>query len=380
MRQPVKTEPFARGGVSATSLPLPTLLSQTLVAFTIEFDNEFEHRSPHRTTRHGRAGPGAGPWLTSMVMYSNLMRLVPAEGATVRKLRHQARTDRLSLTGMERWGHIVVAPDPADPRAKPPQADWVVRPTAKGRMAQEVWRSLFQVIEERWVARFGSDAIGSLRDALIAVVTRIEIALPEYLPVVAYDMCARVLEDAQPAEPGAAAGMHLAALLAKALLAFALEYERESDVSLALGANLLRVLGEEPVRMSDLPRLSDVSKEAIATSVNFLKARGYALVEAAPFASRGKAVRLTAKGSEARRAYQRLLAAVEERWQDRFGEDAIGNLRRSLEPLVGDTEAESPLFAGLKPYPDGWRASVRRPELLPHYPMVLHRGGYPDGS
>jgi hypothetical protein len=27
-----------------------------------------------------------------------------------------------------------------------------------------------------------------------------------------------------------------------------------------------------------------------------------------------------------------------------------------------------------------WRASVPNPETLPHYPMVLHRGGYPDGS
>ena len=38
------------------------------------------------------------------------------------------------------------------------------------------------------------------------------------------------------------------------------------------------------------------------------------------------------------------------------------------------------LFGGLEPYPDNWRASVRRPATLPHFPMVLHRGGYPDGS
>ncbi len=44
--------------------PLPTLLSQALVADTIELDNEAEHRLPHRTTRHGgpdargRADPG----------------------------------------------------------------------------------------------------------------------------------------------------------------------------------------------------------------------------------------------------------------------------------------------------------------------------------
>jgi hypothetical protein len=38
------------------------------------------------------------------------------------------------------------------------------------------------------------------------------------------------------------------------------------------------------------------------------------------------------------------------------------------------------LFQGLEPYPDNWRASVRAPRTLPYYPMVLHRGGYPDGS
>jgi len=45
----------------------------------------------------------------------------------------------------------------------------------------------------------------------------------------------------------------------------------------------------------------------------------------------------------------------------------------------------------LQPYPDGWRASkayaartqavIDDPTAaLPHYPMVLHRGGWPDGS
>jgi hypothetical protein len=39
-----------------------------------------------------------------------------------------------------------------------------------------------------------------------------------------------------------------------------------------------------------------------------------------------------------------------------------------------------PLFLALEPYPGNWRARVRPPATLPHYPMVLHRGGYPDGS
>jgi hypothetical protein len=31
-------------------------------------------------------------------------------------------------------------------------------------------------------------------------------------------------------------------------------------------------------------------------------------------------------------------------------------------------------------HPDGWRASLAKPQGLPHYPMILHRGGFPDGS
>jgi hypothetical protein len=44
-------------------LPLPALLSQALVAFTIELDNEFEHQMPHRTRNHGATGVRGGPAL-----------------------------------------------------------------------------------------------------------------------------------------------------------------------------------------------------------------------------------------------------------------------------------------------------------------------------
>jgi hypothetical protein len=79
-------------------------------------------------------------------------------------------------------------------------------------------------------------------------------------------------------------------------------------------------------------------------------------------------------------AYESELKLVEGRWIERFGE-RIDGLRTALQAIVGDGTAEgSPLFAGLEPYAEGWRAMVRRPKTLPHFPMVLHRGGYPDGS
>ena len=86
-------------------LPLPTLLSQVLVAFTIEFDNESEHLISHRTTNSGRAAaPRGAPWLVLQVMWSNVMQFVGPEGITVHDLHVRARTTRDSLGGLQRWG------------------------------------------------------------------------------------------------------------------------------------------------------------------------------------------------------------------------------------------------------------------------------------
>lgn len=116
--------------------------------------------------------------------------------------------------------------------------------------------------------------------------------------------------------------------------------------------------------------------------VGFLVRHGCALWEPVPGAARGKVVSLTPKGEAARAKYRRILDATEQAWEERFGRSEMASLRGALGRLVGEapTADRSPLFEGLVPYPDGWRARVRRPVTLPHYPMVLHRGGYPDGS
>src|SRR4029077_20131176 len=91
-------------------LPLPPLLSQALVAFTVEFDNEAERTLPHRTTDHGPSGPADGdpkPWLGSMVMGGNCMRHVTAEPITVANLLSRARTGT-NLDGMRRWGYLTI--------------------------------------------------------------------------------------------------------------------------------------------------------------------------------------------------------------------------------------------------------------------------------
>jgi len=102
-------------------------------------------------------------------------------------------------------------------------------------------------------------------------------------------------------------------------------------------------------------------------------------------------IRLTPQGRSAQDEYIRLLGDVEQRWRTLFGPGPIDTLRRSLLSVIEQSDGGRPrLSLGLRPYPDGWRARnsyLRQTAVLddpgaalPHYPMVLHRGGWPDGS
>jgi DNA-binding MarR family transcriptional regulator len=309
----------------------------------------------HRTTN---GGGDRGPWLTSLVMYANTLQHLDADAVTVDELAARARTTRLSLKGLRRWGYLRVEDDR-------------VRLTEPGRRAQAAWAPLRGEIEARWRDRFGASALDRLRDALGAVRAQVSLALPDYLPVVYPTQNGRADIPAS-AEP-ATDTPDLSVLLAQVLLAFTLDFEAESKLSMPVSANPLRVVTTVGVRVRDLPARTGVSKEANAMATGFLARRECIVVEPDPSAARGKVVRLTEKGERAQAKFRRVLAATEAEWRARFGDD----LAIAADAIVGD---ESRLRAGMQPYPAGWRASVRVPKTLPHYPMVLHRGGFPDGS
>jgi DNA-binding MarR family transcriptional regulator len=369
---------------SASRLPLSALLSRVLIGYTIEFDNEAERRLPHRTTSHGLspgAPPGA-PWLVSLVMWANCVRFVPDGGITLGELRRAART-ATNLDGMRRWRYITLSPDPGRGAGRAGQGT-VIRLTRRGREARAIWDGLGEVIDERWRERFGADAFGSLRDCLRAVVGRLDPGLPDCLPILGYGLWSNdgesvTGEAASTASADIAAGaetdgLPLWALLSRTLLAFATEFERDSDLSLAISANVLRVLTRHGVRSRDVPALAGVSKESVAMAMGVLRKKGLAVEEPDPAAGRGKVTRLTGSGAAAQRTYHDRADVIENRWRERFGADIVASSRRGLEGLT------SRLPESLEPYPEGWRASVRGPGVLAHYPMVLHRGGYPDGS
>jgi len=190
---------------------------------------------------------------------------------------------------------------------------------------------------------------------------------------------------------GPPGGSGLPGLLSAALLAWRLEYEQEAGLSLPVSANVLRVLTPEPRRLRDLPALAGVAKEAVAVSLGLLERRGYVVTGPDPAARRGKAAWLTERGRHAQAGYLRLASTLAERWQARFGTAPVTALSQSLGALFVRHEGQSAVGAALAPYPEGWRANppylartrkmISDPATaLPHYPMVSHRGGFPDGS
>lgn len=309
------------------------------------------------------------------------MRHLPDAGLSVGELERRARTPT-NLAGMERWRYITVAPDPADTRSKPPRRAWIVRPTRGGRMAQEIWSSLAAEIEKRWEQRFGAERLARLGKTLATVNAGLDLSLPECMPILGYGLFTAPSDPKlPPPDPIGESSRPLYALLSRPLVAMAIEFENGFTPSLAIGANLLRVLDEMGVRVRDLPRLSGVTKEALSMVLGFVQKARLVVVEPNPDGSAFKVARLTASGLETREAYIRRLAEIEDRWSQRFGNIVIRSLRESLEELAGQPGSDSASqLAAIAPYPDGWRASVPSPATLPHFPMVLHRGGYPDGS
>ena len=367
--------------------PISTLLSQVVVTYTIELDNEFERRFQDA---------GGGARVASVVMWSNFLRFID-DGIAVGELPNAARLPKgrmlSTLGGMERWRYVFVASARAH---KPPKAkrdgwgsarglrsDWVVRQTPAGRTAAEIWTELFGEIEARWKERFGADSVDGLREALRAIVARIDVELPEFLPIVGSSN--RMAVDLPLRERCGADSLHLAALLSRALLVYTLDFERQSELSLPLSANFVRVLDERGIRVGDLPVAAGVSKEATAMALTVLAKTGHVALEGVTAAT--KVARLTPTGRRFQKACGQLHPDIEKRWRQRFGADDVRRLRSALERVLEHAD----LARGLQPHPGGWRASgdyvertktmIENPRAtLPHYPMVLHRGGWPDGS
>lgn len=363
-----------------------------LVAFAIEFDNEFEARMLKSWAR---------PFRVSIVMWSDFMRFVREPGTPFGEIVGASRLPKGAVAsvvgGMERWGYVTVDHDPA--QGVPPvrkgfgtgrglRNETVIYPSMVGQVALDRWNGLDAEIEGRWNSRLGRAQVENLRGSLRDIEHNLRVVMPHFLPVVGGGgMFANADLESGRSEPDET----LPTLLSRVLLAFTIEAEKDSPVSLPIGANLLRVLDlEEVTKVRDLPLATGTSKEAVSWSMTWLERSGYISVDPDPNA-RGKVARVTQDGAAARAALERRIEETETDWEKRFG-GTVSDLRGVLQDILDQPGGEAgPLSSGLVTPAGGWRATGRyKPltagfiqdpaEALPAYPVVLHRGGWPDGS
>ncbi len=223
-------------------------------------------------------------------------------------------------------------------------------------------------IEQHWRTRFGTEAVRSLLDALQpaalgAPSDRMPWSPSEVHPSDGFST--HVVDGPTDEATG------VCNRLGQALTALILEHEQGSEVSLPKGANVLRVIDAGSVKIRDLPRLAGISKESVAMATKYLERKGLGQIQPR------RSITLTAAGQNAARDYRERAAQLRN-----------SALRASLNGILSQREA---LAAGLVPADGGRRASM--PWLaqtqriladpiggLPWHPMVLHRGGWPDGS
>ena len=136
-------KPVRRGDAdTVSSLPLTTLLSQALMAFTIDYENGF-------------------PW--PLANTANVLCHLSAEPRPLADVPgdHEITGNGKSLT--ERHLIAVVTRDPNNARTK------LVALTGRGQTVMQHHPARLEAVERAWRERFGDAAVSSLRDALAPV-------------------------------------------------------------------------------------------------------------------------------------------------------------------------------------------------------------------
>ncbi|HET9117607.1 MAG TPA: hypothetical protein VFN75_05950 [Pseudonocardiaceae bacterium] len=341
------------------TVPLTTLLSWAWIAAVMEIDNAVESAGADRVGRLFKI---------SFPMWANGLRLVDEQGIAVAELHRRAGA-ACNLGGLERWGWISVGARLGQRSgygtSRGLRADTVIAPTRAGRYARRLFPEIAGMVEQRWRDRFGAEVFDALREQLTLEALTLPWSPPEVHPSDGFITHVTAGEHSPQDLP-------LVVLLGQRLTQRTVEEESSIPVSLPLAANVLRVVEDDQVAVVDLPARTGLSKEAIAMAVGNLDRRHLAAINP------DRSISLTAEGLTALEAYRDSV----------FRRGDGDDVRGALEDLLHNTEA---LATGLRPPDRSWRS--RKPHLsrtarlladptgnLPWHPMVLHRGGWPDGS
>ena len=339
-----------RPNATLSEPPLATLLGRALGAFAHHYDS---------SRGEDRSVPQLGVW-------ANVLRAIDAEGTDQRQLGRRAviskRVAEVVVSRLEKRGRVSVEAQAIPSRRGKAR---IVRLTPDGRAARNAAAGLVDTVQEDWRQRFGNDGIVRLREAMSSVVDRLAIELPHYVTgygagdpsVTGGDY---VLEEPGPPripahgqdwpvvlrEPGSvAADLPLPALLSQVLAAFAIDYERERLGHLQAVSNFLRFVGDDGVTLERAQALGGVSGNGKTLHERHLDV----VVEPGRARDKDRRVYLTPKSRRMRDAYPYLVAEIEQKWCEEYG-DAVPAMRSALVAMNEQFDDDLP------DYPDtnGW--------------------------
>lgn len=268
-----------------------------------------------------QAEGAVGPRMPSLDLWANLLRVLGHEAVDLRQLPAALRLSKRAVKTRVATAvrHGWVEREVSDPgRAK-------VRLTTQGHEVARRWKSIEQAGEKRWVERIGVDRAGFLRTALENIVAAFPLEHP-YYPAAYGNADASVTggngQDWKPVfrEAGKSASrVPTSALVAQALVAFALDYEKVSPVALTLSRTILMRIPPSGRLLNEIGNRAGISA---LTRHGFLRLSG---------GNAGEMAFLTTKGLSVSAQYDDQIRAVEIDWSERFGNDPVNRLRRALE-------------------------------------------------
>lgn len=134
----------------------------------------------------------------------------------------------------------------------------------------------------------------------------------------------------------------LGALLARAHAQYVAECEKRlaaagfDDLAVAHGSNILRHLSPgNPMRVSELVRLSGITKQAVSQQLAYLTAHDYLAIEPDERDGRAKVARLTPRGAASQQTIRRIFGEVQQEWRERYGDDRLRTVTETLSAITG---------------------------------------------
>jgi hypothetical protein len=358
--------------VTDGSLPLNALLAAALADLAREF---------------AAAGAEPRPRVPPVEMYANLLAHVADGGVARRDLPRRARLSKraahFSVGVAQRWGWVTTTGSAGAA---------LVRLTAEGQRQRDACARQLAQAEQAWRARLGDDVVTAARVSLESLVSQLDLELPHFpagygaadgsvtgggrwgrpaalryagLPGHVFDAAEEQrAADAWEAASGGAlyvastgqdwkpvrrdegdtvTTLPLSALLSQALMAFSIDYEGSGGLSLAATANVVRHMDDDGVDVALRARRGREPGQPIPVhhTLAMVERHEYAAVVAHPNPRTGR-FRLTEKGRRVRDAYEPVLAAVEQRWERRYGAPVVHGVRASLEAVAGQLDGDLP--------------------------------------